>query len=571
MYRGGPRGGYSQRGRRGGGSQAWDRYGDGAGGPPRGSPDGYHEAPPPPPPPRTLYAAASANPFNRRSNANFSQPVGGRRIVLAAPPDRNGDFHPRERGGFSGASFGDGSGVRTPHYSGARRNGGAPFASSRPGYYDADDFPGAGRNAPRGGRGRPDYSRRGRGGRFCYTDGGRANDASEGAMQEAPETPLPPSAYCRNFAFSGQCKFGARCRYSHSLQCVGWGLEAHGDAPITCCVVNSATANGVPEVFTGGKDRVVRRWGVVVAQAGNPTAPNPGPSPRDEASLWLEFECLQEVSLESEPRSMLFTEGVLFIGLESGLVLALMPSGEMTQLRRHTSAVHALVAIDAVLVSAEWDGRICLWKFENNAFVLAKELEIPGKLTCLKDISVPSSPADPATAALAQPAAEGPERRFLWAGGTGLSILDLVTMSVVCTLDISDSASSRGHDRRPVPLVLSLVAYEKSMLVGISTGVVKAYSASGQEQFRYDKSAYLSTMAGVMSPDGPLLIFGGARGAFHALKLPQFEETGQLAAHEEGDVKAVLFLSSEFFVTCGEDSVICVWRWIKPQTPAAGS
>ncbi|KFG64961.1 zinc finger (CCCH type) motif-containing protein [Toxoplasma gondii RUB] len=558
MYREGARGGHNPRGRRGGGPpQPWDRYDDGYGSRPlgqRGLPDGDQHPPPPPPPARSFYAA-SANPSTRRGNANFAQAsFSASRRVVGLDHD---DFHRNQRN-FSSAFPGDGSSGRTPPHGGSRRNG-VPFAS-RPGHYADGDFA----RHPRRGRGRSDWGRRGAGARFCDPDGRRGeNDASESSMQEAPDAPLPPSAYCRNFAFSGQCKFGVRCRYSHSLQCVGWALEAHAEQPITCSAVNSATADGVPEVFTGGKDRFVRRWAVVVAQAGNPTA-SPGAS-GDEASLWLEFECRQEVAVDSEPTTMFFTEGVLFVGLQNGLVLALMPSGELKQLRRHGSAVHALVAIDAVLVSAEWEGRICVWKFENNDFVIAKELDVPGKLTCLKDLCVARPLGDSATA----PTPGDTERRFLWAGGTGLTIIDLASMNVVCSLDISDSACARGRERRPMPLALSLVAYESSMLVGFSSGVVKAYSASGQEQFRYDKSAYLSTMAGVMSPDGPLLLFGGPRGAFHALTLPQFEETGQLSAHEEGDVKSILFLSSEFFVTCGEDSVICVWRWAKPQTASS--
>ncbi|PFH33541.1 zinc finger (CCCH type) motif-containing protein [Besnoitia besnoiti] len=594
-------GGYNQRGRRGGGGRAaWDRYDGGHSfrGPQSG-PDGgcmYSAPPPPPPPPASSsrhFYSSSSNPFNRRGgNAHSSNASWSRRTVFASDDTD---------GGYS---------VHTPQHFGARRGG--HFAGSRAPVHEGEygrfkngsDYGGCGRGAPRGGRGRG-----GRGGRYRYDDGRkfdsqtlktislnekaplwrdnrawdtgvvgalflfRSPDTSDGAMLDAPNAPHAPLSYCKNFAFSGQCKFGARCRYPHKLQCVGWALEAHGGHAVTCCALNTATPTGLPEVYTGGKDRFLRRWGVVVAEEGNPTVEGARQAfEPEEAPLWLEFECLQELQLQSEPRAMLFTEGVLFLGLDDGLVLALMPSGEMKELRRHTSAVHALVVIDAVLVSAEWEGRVCLWKFENNEFVLAKELDLPGKITCLKDLSVPNiSPqaaADGATNGQ-PPAGEPAERRFLWVGGTNVTILDLLTMNAVATLDVSDAAASRAAERRGLALALSLIAYEKCMLVGFSSGVVKAYSATGQEQFRYD-SPYLSAMEGVVSPDGPLLVFGGADSAFHVLKLPQFEETGMLAAHEEGDVKVIRFLSPEFFVTCGEDGVLCMWRWQRSSAPANG-
>lgn len=73
----------------------------------------------------------------------------------------------------------------------------------------------------------------------------------------------------------------------------------------------------------------------------------------------------------------------------------LCPCVFLLAVQRHTGAVECLLLIDDVLVSGGWDGLICMWRYEGGVgFLLAKELQISGNITCLKEISY-SSPSTP--------------------------------------------------------------------------------------------------------------------------------------------------------------------------------
>ncbi|PHJ23145.1 zinc finger (ccch type) motif-containing protein [Cystoisospora suis] len=299
-------------------------------------------------------------------------------------------------------------------------------------------------------------------------------------------------------------------------------------------------------------------------------------------SEFFELRCLDTLALESEPRTMTCVEGVLFVGLQLGLIKAFMTNGEIKELKRHTGAVECLLLIDDVLVSGSWDGLICMWRYEANAgFLLVKELQISGNITCLKEISyspdISSTPGSSLTAPTASmmamnggPAsmlggggaaggadlatAASQPKRLLWVGGTVLSIVDLHCMQIINQVPLNTNSpppsssspstvsgvaqadlhpqpnsSSSSLPSSPPCLVLALVQYEKSVLAGFNSGSIRAYSPIGEEQFRYDDKAnhYLSTMEGVLSPSGPLLVYGGLNGVFHALKLPEFQGTQQ--------------------------------------------
>lgn len=47
----------------------------------------------------------------------------------------------------------------------------------------------------------------------------------------------------------------------------------------------------------------------------------------------FELRCLDTVALESEPRTMTCVEGVIFVGLQSGVIKAFMTNGEIKELR----------------------------------------------------------------------------------------------------------------------------------------------------------------------------------------------------------------------------------------------
>ncbi|KAL8272017.1 hypothetical protein Esti_004141 [Eimeria stiedai] len=436
----------------------------------------------------------------------------------------------------------------------------------------------------RGGRG-SHGRRRGRGGEASFTrreaqgEYGREDSVK---MAEAPP-PLKQSipAFCQNFAFYGASSLGplglvslpviallgACKRYQHALECVGYQEEAHGGKGIRCCVVAPAAS----EIFTGGKDKKLTRWQIVQpplqGAGGGPSgaAPEGGEVDSTGAPL-LALNCLTSTDMGAEVCCLKLLGGALFAGLGDGKIKVFLASGLIRELNGHEKSVHALLLVEGVLLSADWGGCLRFWRFDETqqTFVLFQMLSVEGNVCCLQTADVPLPQQQQATQGGPPAGAPAPPltRKVLWVGGTCLSIVDLQSMQVARVLDISDV---KGNGP---PLVLSILPFNDFLLVGFASGAITAYTADGEREYCYS-SDYLSTMEGLISPEGPVLIYGGRRSSLRVLKVPEFEERGSLAAHESGDLKAVCALGGTHFVSCGDDGAIAIWKWAVQQDAAA--
>lgn len=375
-------------------------------------------------------------------------------------------------------------------------------------------------------------------------------------MAEAPPTQkqtAPP--FCQNFAFYGECRFGSRCRYPHAVECVGYQEEAHGGKGIRCCVVNPAAS----ELFTGGKDKKLMRWQISQPSAQGATGSLGAAEGGDVDSTGvplLALNCLTCTEMGAEVCCLRLIEGALFAGLANGKIKVFLANGQVKELAGHDKSVYALLLVEGVLVSGDWGGSICFWKFNEaqQAFTVIHTLQADGNISCLQTADIPVPQSQPAGA----PATPVAARKVLWVGGTALSIIDLQAMQVVRVLDVSDVKGSGP------PLVLSLLPFNDFLLVGFASGAITAYTADGERQYCFS-SDYLSTMEGLISPAGPVLVYGGRRSSIRVLKVPEFEDRGTLPAHETGDLKAVCALGTTHFVTCGDDGAIAIWKWAQPQ------
>ncbi|XP_026190208.1 zinc finger CCCH domain-containing protein 17 [Cyclospora cayetanensis] len=508
---------------------------------------------------------------------------GGHRGTHRGGGDRNfpggssSSYQPNGRNDGSRGQWGpqDGSGAGSSwsnrNAAGSTRchgRGGGYGASSSGRCWGRDEGPGTSRHGgggpPRGPHG--SYGRRrGRAdGPRCRTEH-HAIEYSRGesvTMTEAPPVQkqgAPP--FCQNFAFYGDCRFGSRCRFAHALECVGYQEEAHGGKGIRCCIVNPAAS----ELFTGGKDKKLMRWQISqpAAQVSPGTAEGGDLDSTGEPLLAL--NCLTCTDMGAEVCCLKLLGGALFAGLGDGRIKVFLANGEVKELTGHEKSVYSLLLVEGVLVSGDWGGCIRFWRFEEpqQTFNAIHALQVEGSICCLQtaDVTLPQPPGG-ATPPAAGSSAPPTTRKVLWAGGTALSIIDLQSLQVLRVLDVSDV---KGNGP---PLVLALLPFNDCLLVGFASGAICAYTADGERQYCFS-SDYLSAMEGLMSPRGPVLVYGGRRSSFRVLKVPEFEERGSLAAHEAGDIKAVCALGPTHFVTCGDDGAIAIWKWALPHAETA--
>ncbi|CDJ39866.1 hypothetical protein, conserved [Eimeria tenella] len=497
-----------------------------------------------------------------RTNGRYEGPRGG----WGPPPEGGGGGPWGERGPpGSSRSGGRGGGYGGPN---AGRCWGREEAPGASWYGNSSGGPrGAPRGAPRGPPG--SYCRRrgrGDGARGRYEQQGEYSREDSVKMKEAPPPPkqgAPP--FCQNFAYYGECRFGSRCRYAHAIECVGYQEEAHGGKSVRCCVVNPAAS----EIFTGGKDKKLMRWQITQAAPQGPggnggagAAGNFGGELDSSGEPLLGLSCLTCTDLGAEVCCLKMLGGALFAGLADGRIKAFLANGDVKELQGHSKSVYCLLLVEGVLVSGDWGGEICFWKFEEatQAFTKVHSLQVEGSVCCMQTADVPlaaaaaAAPAPLGTPPVAQPAS----KKVLWVGGTALSIVDLQSLQVLRVLDISDV---KGNGP---PLVLALLPFNDFLLVGFASGAITAYTAEGERQYCF-ASDYLSAMEGLISPAGPVLVSGGRNSSIKVLKVPEFEEQGTLPAHEAGDVRAICPLGNSHFVTCGDDGAIAIWKWAQPK------
>ncbi|OEH75151.1 zinc finger (ccch type) motif-containing protein [Cyclospora cayetanensis] len=299
--------------------------------------------------------------------------------------------------------------------------------------------------------------------------------------------------------------------------------EAHGGKGIRCCIVNPAAS----ELFTGGKDKKLMRWQISqpAAQVSPGTAEGGDLDSTGEPLLAL--NCLTCTDMGAEVCCLKLLGGALFAGLGDGRIKVFLANGEVKELTGHEKSVYSLLLVEGVLVSGDWGGCIRFWRFEEpqQTFNAIHALQVEGSICCLQtaDVTLPQPPGG-ATPPAAGSSAPPTTRKVLWAGGTALSIIDLQSLQVLRVLDVSDV---KGNGP---PLVLALLPFNDCLLVGFASGAICAYTADGERQYCFS-SDYLSAMEGLMSPRGPVLVYGGRRSSFRVLKVPEFEEGAAMRQH----------------------------------------
>eukprot|EP01054_Gregarina_sp_Poly1_P009943 Gregarina_sp_Poly_1__9942@NODE_655_length_6925_cov_131_526684_g303_i1_p2_GENE_NODE_655_length_6925_cov_131_526684_g303_i1NODE_655_length_6925_cov_131_526684_g303_i1_p2_ORF_typecomplete_len305_score23_46zfCCCH/PF00642_24/7_4e06WD40/PF00400_32/0_19WD40/PF00400_32/5_4zfCCCH_4/PF18044_1/0_0003Torus/PF16131_5/0_016zf_CCCH_4/PF18345_1/0_12zfCCCH_2/PF14608_6/0_3_NODE_655_length_6925_cov_131_526684_g303_i159676881 len=269
------------------------------------------------------------------------------------------------------------------HY---QRQGGRPQLDN---YFGGNQQLGSGGGAYSGGRGRG----RARGGgrsQSTHTHGGGQRHVS---------------GLCTNFTMTGVCRFGAKCRYQHTLRNVGLQADAHDDF-IYCVAVGAAppvgaTPAGSYEIYTGGRDKQVKRWLAVPER--NIPAPSTTPSllPTDALSPSgatptgpVNFVVKLDVTtpFEAGVTSLLLAAECLFCGLSNGSIRGFhRPSGSGFHLTGHTREVQALSLVDGILISGDFGGQLMFWKPELTStgspnFVCAQKLIMPSPIRCIKDV-----------------------------------------------------------------------------------------------------------------------------------------------------------------------------------------
>eukprot|EP00922_Rhytidocystis_sp_ex-Travisia-forbesii_P007652 GHVS01011288.1.p1 GENE.GHVS01011288.1~~GHVS01011288.1.p1 ORF type:complete len:232 (+),score=19.52 GHVS01011288.1:88-696(+) len=198
-----------------------------------------------------------------------------------------------------------------------------------------------------------------------------------------------------------------------------------------------------------------------------------------------------------------------------------------------------MLVIDSILVSTCWRGSLRVWQFSqaSQLFETKHTMDIPAQIVQMREVQVTT-----------QPQAEN-GNRYLWLAGTSIVIIDLATMLIAKTIDLSAKVS------------MGLVETDGHMLVGFADGFIKVFTMLGEEMYTHHGDP-LCSMDGMFGESSCLLVYGTNKGFIKSLKLPEFEDSGSIKGHEMTDVKVIRKLGPDHFLTAGRDGCLHIWMWI---------
>lgn len=338
---------------------------------------------------------------------------------------------------------------------------------------------------------------------------------------------------------------GNGCRHLHDVQRLTEVHKAHSG------VVNAIIlADGL--IWTAGADTSLRSWRPTAGSQGLEIQPAGAP-----------VEC-------GEPVTALLWDPVrkgLICGLNSGTIRIYTrePLGQI-DLHGHTGAVHALVLVQNVLVSASWDGSVRTWQGEQlSAGPAIDASQIPvGSIRVMKIIA-----------------------GKIWLGGIlGVCAIDMQTMQVVLSLGC-ESPVMALVEFAPLESVIIATLNGSIKTVNQQTGLLthsvsladmEAHQPSvgkgrGKGHSNYSWSAKggkpassgIVTMEGMMLGNSgrPAIVIGDQTGTCKVLELPSLDIRGHWFAHSRGSDIRNIFNTNEnnIFITTASDGCIAVWQW----------
>mmetsp|Transcript_73758 Transcript_73758/g.198769 ORF Transcript_73758/g.198769 Transcript_73758/m.198769 type:complete len:484 (+) Transcript_73758:59-1510(+) len=246
-----------------------------------------------------------------------------------------------------------------------------------------------------------------------------------------------------------------------------------------------------------------------------------------------------EVNFSSTVTALMWHAGskFLFCGLEDGQIRGFRqePFAELS-LAGHTAAIMSLLIHEGVLLSGSLDGSVRAWRYD----------DVAGAFNCVATLPIPLGPVY----ALHLQLPDG-----LWVGSQkGISVLGLQSLQPVGKIDSSAP-------------VVAMLPYEGSVLVALGSGVVKVFSASGQEQFSHGPVGEHTTNTAVAVVRHPhankdVLLCGQEFGYVTAYDIPDFRPRGTFTTGYEGEVTSIISMGADgIFATFGGAGDVVIWRW----------
>ncbi|KAK1442095.1 hypothetical protein BgAZ_401250 [Babesia gibsoni] len=306
---------------------------------------------------------------------------------------------------------------------------------------------------------------------------------------------------CKHHAINDRCRFGPKCLYKHNLKRILLLPEICRSG--VNCLTFFRMGDSTLEMFASGQGTGVKRLSLAADITG-------GVSLKKQDSFNLDIN--QVVGKESSsrdrrgPPQLIFSlrciNDCLFAGIKTGHISVFhIPTETSTLLYGHTNPVKDIILIDNAVISACDAGKICIWSFDAalNSFKCVNSLETKCVIECLVEVS------------------DGVNRQ-LWAGGNAITVIDLSTLSVVRSM--------------PVPnrdLVKKMVCYGQHVIVALWSGDCVVLSPNGD--VAYQSGGYgpdLTSMDGLQTEKGDLLLLGSESGSLNVIGLPAFQLEGVL-------------------------------------------
>ena len=356
------------------------------------------------------------------------------------------------------------------------------------------------------------------------------------------------------FFLTGNCTAGASCRHHHDVKRLAEIHKAHSGT------INSVIlADGM--IWTAGSDTSIRSW-----------RPVPGPEGLQIEPAGAPVEC-------GEPVTSLLWDPVrkaLICGLNSGniRVFTREPLGQL-DLVGHTGAVHSLVVLQNVLLSASWDGSVRAWQGDQyTAGMVIDSSRIPvGSIRILKVFA-----------------------GRMWLGGVlGVCAIDLQSLQVVLSIG-TDSPVMALLEYSPTESVIIATLSGSIRVIQQQTGLVTqtvlmseieqhygltsaqpqshgkgrghsnySWSAKGQGGKGSSTTSGIVTLEGMMlgTTGKPVIVVGDQSGTCKVFELPNMQLRGQWFAHGKGsDIRSILNTNeNNIFITTASDGCMAVWQW----------
>eukprot|EP01057_Protomagalhaensia_wolfi_P001302 Protomagalhaensia_wolfi_Nauph_80__1301@NODE_1775_length_1346_cov_10_892119_g1383_i0_p1_GENE_NODE_1775_length_1346_cov_10_892119_g1383_i0NODE_1775_length_1346_cov_10_892119_g1383_i0_p1_ORF_typecomplete_len418_score36_19zfCCCH/PF00642_24/1_5e05WD40_like/PF17005_5/0_00069WD40_like/PF17005_5/2_8e03zfCCCH_4/PF18044_1/0_00028Torus/PF16131_5/0_0017WD40/PF00400_32/2_8WD40/PF00400_32/5_4e02WD40/PF00400_32/2_3e03WD40/PF00400_32/4_8e03WD40/PF00400_32/30zf_CCCH_4/PF18345_1/0_005zfCCCH_3/PF15663_5/0_02zfCCCH len=411
----------------------------------------------------------------------------------------------------------------------------------------------------RGGRG---------GGRQTYRGRGRGGVPAGG--QGSPNL-------CAHFTMYGNCKYGSSCRFRHTLRSVAIQEDAHQDF-IYCAAIgvvppSATTPIGTYEIYTGGKDKKVKRW---LAIPETPIGASPGqpsllptdavasPTANQNASI-VKYKLQHDVTtpFDAAVTSILLEADWLFCGLRDGSVRGFHRlSGSGIHLTGHNREVEVLHGADGVLMSGDFGGGLMFWKPELGPdgtsvnFICAHKMQMPSGVVCIKDI-LRTQQVNP----------QGLPSKYLWIGCVGhVVILDPLTLSTVHTHRLA-SEQEPGQIQQTPDICMDMIIFENTVLCGCTSGKIMCCSVDGPQiqQFPHANRGGILSMTGIMTRTGPQLVLGNRRGFFSFVELPSMNQTAAFQPHD-ANIRVLAAVTPSmappWFLSVSDDGRIAMWQLV---------